>query len=430
MFRREKYTGVVIAALVLVGTFASGIYVGQAQVSPEDQVAGIVNKSEGKPDDINFNQFWEAWHLLDDRYVAKNGNSSTTKAVTSQDRVYGAIAGLAKSLGDPYTTFFPPEELKLFESSIRGDFEGVGMEISKKDDLLTVVAPLKDSPAEKAGVKAGDKILKINDESATELSVEAAVQKIRGPKGTDVKLSLYRDGAKEPIDISITRAVINIPTIAIEQKSSKVSAGGKVEESKAQDLHDGVFVVKLYSFGAQSSNQFAEAINRLSKSGAQKMVIDLRGNPGGYLDAAVDMASWFIPKGKPIVIERGGRSDQDVVYESKGFDLPENVKNVKIALLVDRGSASASEILAGALEEYGRATLVGEKTFGKGSVQELVSLKDGGALKITIARWYTPKGKSISLAGLEPNVKVEVKPDAVKDGVDPVLAKAIEVLNK
>ncbi|MES2952940.1 MAG: S41 family peptidase [Patescibacteria group bacterium] len=430
MFRREKYTGIVIGALLLVGTFASGVYIGQAQVSPEDQVAGVIGKNEGKPDEVDFAQFWEAWRILDDRYVTKNGNSSTTKAVTANDRVYGAISGLAKSLGDPYTTFFPPEDLKLFESSIRGDFEGVGMEISKKDEILTVVAPLKDSPAEKAGIKSGDKILKINDEVATDLSVEAAVQKIRGQKGTAVKLSIYREGASEPIEVSITRAVIVIPTIAIEQKASKVSAGGKVEDSKGTDLRDGVFVVKLYSFGAQSSNQFAEAINRLSKSDAQKMVIDLRGNPGGYLDAAVDMASWFIPKGKPVVIERGGRSDQDVIYESKGYELPENVKNVKVAILVDRGSASASEILAGALEEYGRAVLVGEKTFGKGSVQELVNLRDGGALKITIARWYTPKGKSISLSGLEPNVKVEVKPDMVKEGVDPVLAKAIEVLNK
>jgi carboxyl-terminal processing protease len=427
--RSHKLSIVFLSAIILAGAFASGFFVGKGAES-KVIVSGVTGL-DGKPADVNFEPFWNAWSVVSQKYVSKNGNtaSSTTVTVSSQQKVWGAIEGFVKSLGDPYTVFFTPSEAKIFQSSIQGDFEGVGMEVSMKNGVLTVIAPLKGSPAEKAGIKSGDQIYKINGEASTDLTVDEAVQKIRGPKGTNVVVNVLRDGASTPIDITITRDVIKLPTLDTQENSSKVTADGKVVPAEAGDIKDGVFVVHLYSFTATAGDEFATAMNRMSKSGAKKLVIDLRGNPGGYLDAAVDIASWFIPKGLPVVSEKNG-SGLDLEYASKGYELPTNVKSAKVVLLVDKGTASASEILAGALSEYGKATIVGEKTFGKGSVQEVVDFNDGSALKVTIARWYTPKGRSISLSGLEPDVKISLTAENTKNGADPQMAKAIEVLNK
>ena len=277
------------------------------------------------------------------------------------------------------------------------------------DDVLTVIAPLKDTPAEKAGVQAGDKIIAIDDTFTAKLTVDESVNLIRGEGGTPVKLTIVRDGEKEPIEIEIIRGRIEIPTI------------------KTTSRDDGIFVIELYSFTATSPALFKNALREFIKSGDNRLVLDLRNNPGGYLDAAVDIASWFLPVGK-IVVRETSRDPalEEKVYRSKGYDIFN--KNLKFVILINQGSASASEILAGALSEYGKATLVGEKSFGKGSVQELIPIDKNSSLKITVAKWLTPNGVSISKNGLTPDIKVEFTKEDFEAKKDPQLEKAVEVL--
>jgi carboxyl-terminal processing protease len=268
--------------------------------------------------------------------------------------------------------------------------------MAQKDGVLTVVAPLKNTPAYKAGIMAGDKIVKIGDKLSSDMSVDNAVDLIRGEPGTDVSITIIRDGLNTPKEISMTRAKISIPTVDTE----------KHEEQ-------GVFVIKLYSFSAQSPELFRKALQDFVDSGYDKLVLDLRNNPGGYLEAAVSMASWFLPQGE-VVVKEIGKTDKDLVlHKSTGPGIFKN--KIKMAILVNKGSASASEILAGALSEHGVATLLGEKTFGKGSVQELMKLTPNTSIKITVAKWYTPKGVSISESGLTPTVLVDQNKDTEND---------------
>ncbi len=368
---------------------------------------GLQNQSEGEPTNVDFAPFWKAWNLINDKYVSA---STTAPKVTNQDKVYGAIQGLAGSLGDPYTTFFPPVQSEMFQSDIKGEFEGVGMEVLAQQGAITVIAPLKGSPAETAGIHAGDRIIRIDKESTSGLSTEDAVRKIRGAQGTQVSLTLVRDGVKQPFDVSVTRGVISIPTLI------------------TQSLPGGIFKVDLYSFSANSPNLFRGALREFIQSGNDKLILDLRGNPGGYLEAAIDMASWFLPADKVVVREDFGGTKDETVYRSRGYDIFKD--DLKFAILVDKGSASASEILAGALQEQGRAVIVGEKTFGKGSVQELIDLTDDTSIKITVARWLTPNGLSISEKGVTPDYIIQMSPDAKTAGKDPQLEKAIEILTK
>jgi len=281
------------------------------------------------------------------------------------------------------------------------------MEIGIKDEVLSVVAPLKGSPAEEAGVKAGDKIITIDGKPAADLSTDKAVKMIRGPKGTVVKITVLRNGDAKPLTFEITRAVIDIPTVKTEIKGD-------------------VFVISLYNFYAQSQQQFSKALKEFVDSKKGKLVLDLRGNPGGYLDAAVDMASWFLPKGKVIVREEFGDGKEDTVYRSKGYDIFSD--KLKMMILIDGGSASASEILAGALQENSIAKLVGSKTYGKGSVQELVKVTDTTSLKVTIAKWLTPNGVSISNGGLTPDYEVKISEEDAKNKKDSQMDKALELL--
>jgi len=350
--------------------------------------------------------FWKVWGILDDKFV----EATTTD---SQKRVWGAISGLASSQGDPYTVFFPPEDSKVFKSEISGNFDGVGMEIGIKDKILTVVSPIKGSPADKAGVMAGDKILKIDDKITSDLPVDEAVKLIRGLKGTPVKITFSREGVSEPLVKTLVRDVINIPTLETSIKSD-------------------IYVIRLFSFTSQSPDLFRNALRDFLKSGKNKLIIDLRGNPGGYLDAAWDIASWFLPAGKTIVTEDFGGKEENKVLRSKGYDVLNKYfgKNYKVVILVDGGSASASEILAGALQEQGVAKLVGTKTFGKGSVQELIEITPETSLKVTIARWLTPSGHNLSHDGLEPDYKVEYTAKDVELKKDPQMDKAVEILSK
>lgn len=394
-----------ILALALVfslgTTFFAGAMVGFSVRPGIDKITSIANKETAVATNADFGPFWEAWNILNEKFIF----SATT---TDQKKVYGAIQGLAASYGDPYTSFFPPTEAEIFQSDISGDFEGVGMEIGKKEGILTVISPLKGSPAEKAGIRSGDKILKIDDIITTEMDTDEAVTHIRGKGGTTVKLTLFREKEKEPLVISVVRAPIEIPTLETEKRK------------------DGIFIIRLFSFTSKSPELFRGALREFVASKDDKLILDLRGNPGGYLDAAVDMASWFLPPGSVVVKEDFGDKGEGSTHRSRGYNIFN--KNLKFVVLIDGGSASASEILAGALSEHGVAKLVGDKTFGKGSVQEVVPLTDDTFLKITVARWLTPNGKSINENGLEPEYTVKVTKEDLDKKYDAQFEKAVEVL--
>jgi carboxyl-terminal processing protease len=296
------------------------------------------------------------------------------------------VSGYLSSFKDPYTQYFPPAEAKNFMENIKGSFGGVGMEVGDRDGFITVIAPLKDSPAMKAGIKAGDIVIKIDGKDVTGMSVEKAVSFIRGDIGTEVTLTILHKGAKTPTEIKIVRDEIKVPTLDTEVKN-------------------GYFVIHLYSFSAESPELFRQALIKFVESKSNKMIIDLRGNPGGYLESAVAIASMFLEEGKVVVSEKGNREYGENVHRSKGYNT--FGPDLKLYVLVDNGSASASEILAGALKDQGIAKVAGIKTYGKGSVQELVELKNGGSVKITVANWYTPNGISITEHGVTPDIELK-----------------------
>ncbi len=363
---------------------------------------------DATPDrNVDLVDFWKAWNALDGNYVITQASSSLP---STEERLLGAIAGLAASYGDPYTVFFPPEEAKQFADAISGSFAGVGMEIDVKDGVLTVVTPLKGTPAEAAGIKAGDQIIAIDGKSTDGVSVEKAVTQIRGPVGTQVSLAVIRDGS--PLDIKIIRERIQVP-----------------ETEDGIDEASGVYHIALYEFTSSSAHLFDQALARFRASGSRKLIIDLRGNPGGYLEAAVDIASHFLPRGEKIVTEDFGGKEPDSVHVSRGYaDVP---AGTKLAVLIDGGSASASEIFAGALQDAGAATLIGTKSFGKGSVQTLIDLA-GGSLKVTVARWITPAGNWIMGNGITPDITIAYAPAGATTApkVDPQMARAVKFLTE
>jgi carboxyl-terminal processing protease len=386
---------------VLAAVFGTGAYFGYAKSPEIKKIQNILHRDTPAEvgNNVDFEPFWKAWSVIQEKYISNDG-------MDNQAMVYGAIGGLAKSLGDPYTTFFPPVEKEMFESQVRGDFQGVGMEIGIRKGILTVISPLKGTPSYRAGVKAGDKILKIGEKITTDMTTEDAVQLIRGPKGTAVEITVVRENEDKPRSIKITRDKIEIPVLETEKKDN------------------GIFIIKLYSFSENSPTLFRNALREMVESGSSKLIVDLRGNPGGYLEVAVDMASWWLPMGK-IVVKEKFRNGDETMYRSRGYNIMGSVPTV---ILANEGSASASEILAGALQDYGLATLVGQKTFGKGSVQELVPITDKTSLKITIARWLTPNGRSISEKGLDPDIKVEITAKDIESGNDTQMFKALEIL--
>lgn len=398
----KKIIPLVISLILIGGSFGVGYYYGISNKPEIEKIDALINKeNESIEEKVDFTPFWTAWNILDEKYVDLNGSDE-------QARVWGAIKGLASSLNDPYTVFMPPSEAEIFADDIKGSFSGVGMEIGIRDGILTVIAPLKNTPAEKAGIKPGDQIVKIDETLTTDFTTDDAIKLIRGEIGTPVTLTISRKGESDLIPITIVRDNIEIPTIDTE-------------------LKDDVFVISLYSFSATSPDLFREALRKFIESGTNKLILDLRGNPGGYMEAAIDMASWFLPAGKTVVIESFGKNQEEIVYRSRGYNIFN--ENLKFVILIDEGSASASEILAGALQEHNKATLVGTKTFGKGSVQELVPVTSNTSLKVTVARWLTPNKVSISKNGLTPDIEVKLNTQKLKEGIDTQLEKAIEILN-
>ena len=366
------------------------------------------------PAGVDMAPVWKAWQVLDEKFVP-DAVASTTPLATStqalnQDRVWGMIAGMAASLNDPYTFFLPPQQAQAFNDDMSGSFQGVGMEIEVKEQVLTVVSPLKGNPAEKAGIKTGDKILKINGIETKGMDVSTAVKNIRGPKDTQVTLQIYRTGWDAPREFKVTRDVINVPIVnTIARK-------------------DGVFVISVATFTSTAPDLFRNALREFILSGDKKLVLDLRGNPGGYLDAAVSMASWFIPGGSIIVTEDYHGHEPSVVHRSLGYNA--FTKELKMAILVDKGSASASEILSDSLRYYKVAKMIGTNTYGKGVVQELVDITPETSLKVTVARWLGPDGTQIPHTGLVPDIEATTSDELIKAGKDPQMDAAVRYLLK
>lgn len=397
--------GIGLAILLATGAFFSGMQFGSGG-NMQASLGNLFNSTAQPDESVDMSEFWQVWNLLDDKFVS----SSTTDPVSDEDRVRGAIEGLVNAYEDPYTVFLPPEDASKFEEDISGNFSGVGMEVGIREGVVSVIAPLPDTPAERAGVRAGDLIIRIDGISTERMSIDEAVSLIRGEAGTTVTLTVLREGNDEFLEIPIVRDTISIPTIETEVQGD-------------------VFIIRLYSFNALAEAEMQRALREYIASGTHKMILDLRGNPGGYLQSAVSIASYFLPTGKVVVRESFGEGEEEQLYRSTGKTL-RNFAPQKMAILVDGGSASASEILAGALQEHGVATLVGQQTFGKGSVQELLRIGSGSSLKVTVARWLTPEGTSISEGGLTPDVVVEITPEQITAGEDPQLDAALEVVNE
>ncbi len=400
-----RTVGVLVLAVVI---FVLGAYAGTkksvAQIIAPGQVATDASiAATAQNEDLS--EFWYVWNLMQTKYPF------ASQIPADKDRVYGAISGMVASYKDPYTIFFPPQQSQLFSDEVKGSFGGVGLEVGMKDGSITVIAPTKGSPASIAGIKSGDVIAMIDGKKTDSMDIDTAISLIRGKVGTVVDIGIARAGAGEIKHYQLTRAVITPPVI-----DTKVVGD--------------TFVISLYTFSENSGDEFKDALSKFQASGKQKLIIDLRDNPGGYLDDAVDIASYFLPSGTTIVREDSGGSTPEVVDTSKGFTLLSKVP--KMAVLINGGSASASEILAGALSENKAATLVGTTSFGKGSVQQVINLPDGSSLKITVAKWLTPNGISISDKGINPDVEVDTPPsvDAKGTVVDPQLDAAVKLLDK
>ena len=354
------------------------------------------------PEEVDFSILWDAWHKLKENYVNPDD-------LDEQKMIYGATAGMVEALGDPYTVFFDPEETKTFLEDVSGQFEGVGMEIGIREGQLQVIAPLEGTPAQKAGLLPGDKIIEIDGFSSSGITTEKAVSLIRGPKGTDVTLTIFREEWKTTKDFTIKRAVIKVPSLKWELKDGDIA------------------YIKLYHFSEKANRDFKEAAVEILNSSAKKIILDIRSNPGGYLERTQDIAGWFLEKGQTVVIEDFGGKEEQRIYKAEGNS---KLVDYPTIILVNQGSASASEILASALKDNRGVKIIGETSYGKGSVQQLKNLRDGSSLKITVAKWLTPNGELIEGKGLKPDIRVEMTEEDYNEGRDPQLDKAIEIIKE
>ncbi len=404
-----------IAALIaiMVALIASAAFnYGYRQGTQHPDVVvlnGVKNLEKGKETDADFSLFWEAWKTLRAKYVDSD-------SISDQKLVYGAISGLLGATKDPYSVFMPPTQATDFNQEISGEFGGIGAEIGVRKEQLVVIAPLKGTPAEAAGIKAGDYILKINGTSTAGLSSDEAVRLIRGEKGTKVTLTLYREGWNAEKDVSITRDAIQIPTLdwKMLNDQGKADANGKI------------LYIQLYNFYEKAPLLFYEALVNSAGKNPQAVILDLRNNPGGYLDGAVNIAGWFLDRGSVVVSEKFRTNGHDTT-SSKAMGLPV-FAGTPTVVLINQGSASAAEILAGALHDDRGVKLVGKKSFGKGSVQELVPISSDALIKITVAHWLTPKGTLIDKNGIAPDIAVDISDEDILKGRDPQLQKAVETI--
>ncbi|MCF7846511.1 MAG: S41 family peptidase [Candidatus Gracilibacteria bacterium] len=350
------------------------------------------------PRNVDLSLFWEVWNELEANFLYQED-------LDTQEQLYGAARGLVRSTEDPYTTFMAPEETKEFEESISGEFEGIGAEIAIRDEQLIVISPLKGSPAELAGLRAGDHIFKIDGEPTFDMSVMDAVMQIRGPKGEKVSLEVIREGEPNPIQITIVRDTIQVKSLEWR-------------------MQEGIAVIEISQFGTELMNEFLAVLPQISLAKPDGIVLDLRNNGGGLLDAALRFGNEFFDR-KVLVTTRGRQfGDSGALQSGPGGAFIE----IPLVVMVNRGSASASEIFAGAVQDHRRGVVIGETSFGKGSVQNVIPLSDGSSLKVTVAEWLTPLGRSIHEVGIEPDEAVERTQEDFENDLDPVMDRAFDIL--
>ena len=348
-----------------------------------------------------FKPFFQAWDIVHDQYLEQPVDDTLL--------MQGAIKGMMDSLGDPYTGYMDPEEYRLQNTPLQGEYTGIGAYVDTSGDALIFISPMPDSPAEAAGIQSGDTVIMIDGEDMRGVEPDLVLKKILGPAGTTVVITVEREGEAEPLEFTIERAVIAIPT---------------VDQTM---LEDQVGYIRLYSFSSNSADEFSSALTALLDEGAQSLIVDLRGNSGGYVDTAVDIISNFINNEDTVLIEEWGDGSRNE-YTARGNP---SAPDIPMVILVDAGSASASEIMAGALQDYGRAELIGTTTYGKGLIQNWIPLVgDNGAVRVTIARWLTPHEQQIQGDGLTPDITIEFTDEDIQAGNDVQLNAALEYLQQ
>lgn len=399
----RKYFFVYLSIILIIVSFLGGLIIGGRGGLPieivKEEGGQVLDKGKLPAylsKDVKFDLYWDVWNLVKERYIEQ--------PVVDTNLFYGSLAGIVASLGDPYSVFLDPETAKKFSEELSGTFEGIGAEIGIKNNRLTIIAPLLGSPAEKAGLKAGDKIYAINGLDTTGIALDYAVSLIRGPKGTEVTLTISRNGVEELQEIKIVRNVVAIKSVELAMKGD-------------------IAYLKLSYFNEDTAADFDKAVKEILIKNPKGIILDMRNNPGGFLDTAIGVASEWI-EGQTIVTEEFGNKEKND-YPATGRA---RLKDYKTVVIVNGGSASGSEIVAGALQDYKKATIVGEQTFGKGSVQDLEELKDGSALKITVAHWLTPNGKLIEGEGISPDIEVKLTKEDYNADHDPQMDKALELL--
>jgi len=414
MNKSKKITNILLLVSLFVLLFGGGYKLGEYRASigkVERTDYNIVNTTSSKNKNIDFTLFWNTWDKIEKNYVDK-------KKVDPKKMYYGAIKGMVASVEDPYTFFLTPDENKQSKNDLGGKFEGIGAQLGMKLGRIVVIAPLKGSPAEKAGVKAGDYIIKVNDEKVKGMVLTQVVSKIRGDKGTKVAMTFEREGKEYSVEM--TRDTINVESVEakLDEKVSTCSANCAP-----------VAYLKLNQFGDNTADEWDKKVTEIKAKWDAKeikgLVLDLRDNPGGYLESSVYLAGEFL-KANELVVKQ-----ESTTIENKSYTVTRNGKllDIPMTVLINGGSASAAEILSGALRDHKRAKLIGEKSFGKGSVQEALDLGDGAGLHVTVAKWVLPSGEWINGKGIEPQTKVENKVaegDTLTRESDAQLDKAIE----
>jgi carboxyl-terminal processing protease len=365
---------------------------------PEGEPTPVPTLEVPAPSGATFDLFWEAWNLIQRDYY---GDLPTEEELT-----FGAIRGALNTLDDPFTAFIEPQVAEINREDDTGTFEGIGAYVTMEEGRLRIVSTFRDQPADRAGLRSGDIVLQVDDVAIENMSIYEAITYIRGPAGSEVRLTILREG-REPFEVSITRASIEIPVVDAELRE------------------DGIAYVSLFDFSTDATEKLSTAINEMLAQNPTGLILDLRGNPGGWLNEAILTSGLFLPEGELILTERYKDAEPRSHYAPNEPVAPD----IPMVVLVNGGSASASEIVAGALQDHGRATLIGETTFGKGSVQWPHELSNGAELRVTVARWFTPKDRAIHGQGLEPDIVVELTQEDVDADRDPQLDRAVEFLS-
>lgn len=372
---------------------------GGAKVSIEKRLSGVPILSDQNDYDVDMELFWTVWDELEKKYVDES-------VLENEGMVYGAIKGMVDALADPYTVFMTPEESKQFNASLDGTLEGIGAELTVRDNNLVIVSPLRRSPAEKAGLLSGDIIYQIDGKMANEMTLVDAIMAIRGKKGTTVTLTIIREEVTEPFDVSIVRDSIDIESVTTEK------------------LDNDIVYLSVNQFNDKTNEEFGKAISEMVLEEPLGLIIDLRFNGGGYLDIAVELLSYLLPADSPAVVLKERDQEDEILYTNGNPKL----LNVPLVVIVNDSSASASEIVAGAIQDLKRGIVLGVKTFGKGSVQEVETFADGSSIRMTIAKWHTPNGRSIDEIGLTPDIVVEITEEDIEEEFDRQKDEAIKYL--